>query len=233
MQTQTVRGWFRMRSGVVGLFLCAGLFSLPPALCAQTKTNVFEAEIRNFELADANRPPATNAVLFVGSSSIRLWEGLPQDFAPTPVLQRGFGGSHLADVIEFTDRIVLPYQPRLILLYAGDNDLNAGKPPAQVFADFKTFVAKVHARLPRARIAFISIKPSPSRWHLVEQVKSANKLIRDFTKSDRRLEFIDVFNPMLDKQGQVRGELFGPDALHLNRQGYELWRDVIKPHLKP
>ena len=233
MEKQTARGWFRMRPGVLSLFLCAGFFLPPLALRAQIKTNVFEPDIRNFELWDASHPPTTNAVLFVGSSSIRLWEGLAQDFAPTPVLQRGFGGSHLADVIEFTDRIVLPYQPRLILLYAGDNDLNAGKSPAQVFTDFKSFVAKVHACLPRTRIAFISIKPSPSRWHLAGPMKAANQLVKDFARTDRRLEFIDVFKPMLDQQGQVRGELFGPDALHLNRQGYELWRDLIKPHLKP
>jgi lysophospholipase L1-like esterase len=212
---------------VLPLFLTATAASLR----GQSPTNQWEAEIRAFEAAERTNPPPAGAVVFVGSSSIRLWQTLAQDFPEHRVVNRGFGGSQLRDAVNHADRIVTPCKPRLVVLYAGDNDLASGKTPAQVLADFQAFVAKVHAALPETRVAFISIKPSPKRWHLADQVRAVNRLIADFTRGSNRLEFIDVFTPMLGADGRPQPELFVADDLHLNAKGYELWRKIIAPRL--
>ena len=191
----------------------------------------FEPEIRAFEAEDRRRPPPRDAVLFVGSSSIRLWTTLADDFPAVPVINRGFGGSELADSVRYAHRIVTPYAPPQIVLYAGDNDLAAGKTPAQVSTDLVAFVRTVRAALPRVPVAFISIKPSPSRLLLMKRIRKANELIREFARDDPCLAFIDVFTPMLDAAGRPRAELFIEDALHLNRTGYELWAAVIRPYV--
>ncbi|HEX4645882.1 MAG TPA: SGNH/GDSL hydrolase family protein, partial [Verrucomicrobiae bacterium] len=170
------------------------------------------------------------AILFVGSSTIRFWKTLAQDFPDLKVINRGFGGSHLSDSTFFADRIVIPYQPKTIFLYAGDNDLAAGKTPEQVFADYQAFVQKIRAQLPETRIVYLSIKPSPSRWHLKDQIQTANHLISGL-KGDR-LMFIDTYSPMLNQDGQPRADLFQKDNLHMNAEGYKLWTSLIKPHLK-
>ena len=192
----------------------------------------WETEIRAFEVTDKTNPPPQNAILFVGSSSIRLWKTLAQDFSEHKVINRGFGGSQVEDSTAFAERIVFPYKPRLVVLYAGDNDIAGGKSPDQVFADFKTFTQKVHAKQPEMRIAFISIKPSPSRWHLAAKIKAANQLIGDFCRQESGLDYIDVFTPMLGPDGTPRPELFREDKLHLNDKGYALWTSLIKPRLK-
>jgi len=194
----------------------------------------WEAEIKAYESSDRTNPPPKDAILFVGSSSIRLWQSLARDFPDHKVINRGFGGSHLADSVAFVDRIVIPYRPKMILLYAGDNDIADGKTPEEVLMDFKTFVKKVHAKLPKARIAYISIKPSIARWQLVDRVREANRLIEVYCqtrKHPKLMTFIDVFTPMLESDGQLRNELFVEDGLHLNANGYELWTSVIKPQL--
>jgi lysophospholipase L1-like esterase len=184
-----------------------------------------------FETADRTNPPPQGAILFVGSSSIRLWKTLPEDFAGHKVINRGFGGSEIADSTVFAGRIIVPCKPKWVVLYAGDNDLAAGKSPERVFDDFKVFVARVRAALPQTKVAFISIKPSPSRRQLLEQQKAANELIAGYCKSEGRAEYIDVFHPMLGPDGEPRGDLFLEDKLHLNVQGYRLWREIIRPHL--
>jgi lysophospholipase L1-like esterase len=191
----------------------------------------FEPEIKAFEAFDRVRPPPTNAVLFVGSSSIRLWRSLAEDLKGVPVINRGFGGSQMSDCVHFADRIVLRYRPREVLVYAGDNDLAAGKTPEQVRDDFAAFVRKVHAALPKTRITYLSIKPSPSRWNLAEQIRTANNLIAQLTSTDARLDFIDVFTPMLDNDGKPRPDLFVNDRLHLNKTGYELWAAIVRARL--
>jgi len=203
-------------------------------LWAQTSSGSarFEAEIKAFEAADKTNPPPARAILFVGSSSVRLWKTLAQDFPDLKVINRGFGGSQIADSLAFADRIILPYKPRMVVLYAGDNDIAAGKSPDEVFADFKNLTEKIHAKLPRTRIAFISIKPSPSRWPLVDKIKTANRLVADHCREDKRLDYIDVFTPMLVADGTPRPELFVEDKLHLNAEGYSLWTRIIASHLK-
>jgi lysophospholipase L1-like esterase len=192
----------------------------------------WEADIQKFEEADRQQAPAKGAALFVGSSSIRMWKELATDFPGVNLLNRGFGGSQIADSTQFADRIVTPYQPRLILLYAGDNDLAAGKTPQQVLADYQTFVRRVRAKLPQVKIAFISIKPSLARLKLMDQIRVANALIRDDAAKHKNLLFVDVFTPMLNEAGQPRPELFIKDGLHMNREGYAIWRQAIAPVLR-
>ena len=187
------------------------------------------AAIDKFTQADAANPPPQNAVVFVGSSSIVKWTSLEKDFPGVKVINRGFGGSELADSAYYADRIVTPYKPRTVVLYAGDNDLNAGKTPETVLADFKTFVGKIHAALPQTRIIYIAIKPSPSRWKNKENIVRANTLIAAECAKDKRLGFADVYQPMLDAKGEPRPELYVKDMLHMNEAGYAVWRPVVAP----
>ena len=193
----------------------------------------FEKEIVAYERADAARPPAAGGIVFVGSSSIRLWKTLEKDFANLPVINRGFGGSHVADSVRYADRIVLPYRPKTVVLYAGDNDLAGGKTPRQVLADFQAFVAKVHEKLPGTRVLFIAIKPSVARWHLAGNIREANALVQRYTRTDDRLGYVDVFTPMLGADGRPRADLLVEDGLHLNADGYALWASIVRPHLAP
>lgn len=191
----------------------------------------WEAEIAAFERADRENPPPKGAVLFIGSSSIRLWKTLAEDFPDHRVINRGFGGSEIADSVYFADRIVIPYEPGLIVFYAGGNDINAGKSPAQVAADFKSFVARVQARLPQTRIDYISIAGNPARWAQIEQVKAANGLIEEYAKATPGLKFINVFPHMLGPDGLPRPEIFSADRLHMNAEGYKLWTRIVRPFL--
>jgi lysophospholipase L1-like esterase len=194
--------------------------------------NHFEDEIRNFEAADRKKMPPRDAILFVGSSSIRRWKTLAQDFPGTAVINRGFGGSTIPESTLHAPRIIFPYHPRRIVFYAGENDLASGASPAQVLADFKAFVTTVRARLPRVPIDFISIKPSPLRWRLADQFKAANTLVRDYVKQTPQIRYIDVWPLLLGEDGAPRPELFDRDRLHLNAAGYRLWRDIIGPRLE-
>ncbi len=192
----------------------------------------WEKEIRAFEEADRTNPPPKKAVLFLGSSSIRLWKTLAQDFPKQKVINRGFGGSQISDSVAFVERIVLPYRPRLIVFYAGGNDLNAGKTPEQVFADFQAFVAKIHRGLPRTKIAYISSAPNPARWAQIDKVRAANQLIADYIRRDKKLSYIDVHTRMLGPDGQPLPDIYVADKLHMNAKGYALWTSVIGPYLK-
>ncbi|MFT3718600.1 SGNH/GDSL hydrolase family protein [Pseudorhodoferax sp.] len=184
-----------------------------------------------FAAADRQQAPAPGGILFVGSSSIRLWDGLERQFQGAPVLKRGFGGSRMLDVAAHADRLVLPYRPRLIVVYAGDNDLAEGRTPQQVLDSFIQFVARVRAALPDTRIAYLSIKPSPLRAALMPQAMQANALIAGYAAATPNLDFIDIYSRMLDAQGRPRTDLYGGDALHLNADGYALWKAAIAPHL--
>jgi lysophospholipase L1-like esterase len=204
---------------------------LPATLSLTACRHEFSDEIGRFEAADRSAPPRPGGVLFVGSSSIHAWPDLKADFPVIDVIQRGVGGSELSDVVYYSQRIVLPYKPRLIILYAGDNDIAAGKSPATVFCDYRAFVALVRRALPETRIVFISIKPSPSRWARVDRIRTANALVRQYAATDPRLLYVDVFTPMLGPNGRPRGELFVDDSLHMNVRGYALWRDLLMPIL--
>ncbi|VCU72158.1 GDSL-like Lipase/Acylhydrolase [Pigmentiphaga humi] len=189
------------------------------------------ASFEAFERADRLHAPAPGGVLFVGSSSIRLWSDLETRFTKLPVLKRGFGGSRMIDCARHVSRLVIPYRPRVVLVYAGDNDLAEGRSPEDILASFTVFVESVRRALPDTRVAYISIKPSPSRAALIPQVRATNALIRAYTTTVANADYIDVFTPMLAADGQPRPELFREDALHLNDTGYALWASVIAAHI--
>jgi lysophospholipase L1-like esterase len=191
----------------------------------------FAAEIAAFESADKTNPPPKDAILFIGSSSIVKWKTLARDFPDHQVINRGFGGSHLSDSVYYFDRIVTPYRPRTIVLFAGSNDINASKTPEDVFEDFKAFANKVRAALPGTRLDYISISTSPSRWKEVEKVKQANQLIRDYISHDDRMAFIDVFPAMLGPDGHPNPDIYVADRLHMNAKGYAIWQTIVGPYL--
>jgi len=192
----------------------------------------WEATIQAFETTDRDNPPATGGLLLVGSSSFRMWKSAATDLPEKHVINRGFGGSQMSDLLYYTDRIVLPYRPSEILVYEGDNDLAAGESADAIFNEFKEFTRVVLRALPDAKIYFVAIKPSPSRAKLMERMQEANKKIADFCKGKSQLDFIDVFTPMLDADGQPRGELFIADQLHMNATGYALWTEIVREKMR-
>ena len=218
----------RLLTGLVPLLLIAVSSAHPQR---PPGPGVWEAAIGKFEENDRQHPPEKGGVLFIGSSSIRMWESLAEDFPDVKVLNRGFGGSEIEDSTHYAGRIIVPYRPRMIVLYAGDNDLANGRSAERVSDEFKEFVERVRRDLPSVKIAFISIKPSPARWSLVKQMQSANEKIRTYVGTKKGLLYIDVFAPML-RDGEVRKDLFGEDGLHMNRAGYKLWTSVVRPYLK-
>lgn len=204
--------------------------SAPRETPAAPSPGPWEDAIRAFEEADAATPPPSGANLFLGSSSIRLWD-LRADFEGFACVQRGFGGSEIADSVRYAPRIALPCKPRTIVFYAGDNDLANGKTPEQVLDGFRELVELVHRALPDTRIVFISIKPSVQRWALAESMRRANELVRALAERDLAVEFVDVWPAMLGADGRPRAELFVEDGLHLSRDGYRAWAELVRPHL--
>ncbi len=217
------------RINIISL-LTLGICCLTFAQAAEA-ANRWESTIRKFEKLDRENPPDKGGILFVGSSSIVLWD-VDKSFPKLLVINRGFGGSQIADSIHFADRIVLPYRPRTIVFYAGDNDLAAGKSVETVADDYRRFVKTVHAELPKTRILYVAIKPCIARWKLIDKVRKANKLIRAETEKDQRLVFIDIDPPMIGADGKPRAELFKKDGLHLNEKGYRLWNGMVQPLLE-
>ena len=215
---------------LVRLALFCGLLPLP-TFATDHDSSRWEKSISQFEAADKKQMPPTGGVLFIGSSSIRMWKTLKQDFSGFSVINRGFGGSQIADSIHFAGRIVHPYKPQQIVLYAGDNDVAGGKSPETVLADFQKFVKTVHAKLPKTRISFIAIKPSLSRWKLSGKMAKTNALVRTACSRDERLGYVDIWQPMLGKNGTPKSDLFLTDGLHLNAKGYSLWTTLVKQRL--
>jgi lysophospholipase L1-like esterase len=191
----------------------------------------FESEIAAFDNWDRQNSFPQGAILFVGSSSIRMWQ-TAESFPGWPVINRGFGGSHISDVNHFADRIVFKYKPRAIVFYAGDNDIADGKSPQQVARDFESFVHLVHSQLPDTRIIYLPIKPSLARWKHWPDMQQANGHVEELAKRDEDLDYVDTATPMLDSSGKPRVDLFLDDGLHLNAKGYRFWNEILSPHLE-
>jgi lysophospholipase L1-like esterase len=201
----------------------------PAYLAAQAR---WKSDLAAFASADKERLPGDDGVLFVGSSTIRMWASMAQDFRQLPVvINRGFGGSTMDDCSLFARDLVVRYRPRQVLVYAGDNDLAEGRTPLQVLESFAHFANTVRAELPNVRISYISVKPSPSREKLLPQIRETNNIIGAYLTRLPNSEYIDVFTPMMAADGRPRGELFRGDMLHLNADGYRLWQSVIVSHL--
>ena len=196
--------------------------------------NRFQPDINAFVQEDSLNTLPTGGALFVGSSSIRFWDSLSSDMAPVPVINRGFGGSTLPEVLHYFDQLVPVHQPQVVVLYAGENDLTlegAGITPESVLETFQIFVNSVKDTLPNTNIYFVSAKPSPARWSLWPRFQQANQLIREYAATQDNVVFIDVADAMLQSDSTVKKDIFVADSLHMNRQGYALWTKLIRPQL--
>jgi lysophospholipase L1-like esterase len=193
----------------------------------------FEAEIRAFEKADQESPPPQHPIVFTGSSSIRLWENLSTYFPNKNILQRGFGGSELSQVLLYADRIIIPYHPKQVVLYAGENDIATGKQTGkQTFERFVALFEHVRQKLPDVTFTFIAIKPSPSRRQYFPENDIANRLIKDYLAKQKNTQFVDIRPVMLGQNDQPVPALFKPDSLHMLPAGYQRWAKVLEPYLK-
>lgn len=190
--------------------------------------DLFEDEVGQLERRAAQQPP--HGVVFYGSSTIRLWESLADDFPHVSCLNLGFGGSTLAACGWYFERLVVPARPRSVILYAGDNDLGEGRQPEEVYLFFCALAEKMQRCLPDVPLYFISVKPSPHRWAIVEQIRRANALIEAEIARLPTATFIDLSAAMLTADRQPRPGLFEADGLHLNADGYALWREQLLEH---
>ncbi len=206
--------------------LLGGLCADTPAASAK-----WDKDIVAFEAADREHAPPQHGVLFIGASGIRMWKTLAADFPQQQVLNRGFGGSMVADSVAFVDRIVTPYHPRMIILQAGGNDLNAGKTPETVLADTLEFVTKVRAALPDVRIVFMGQGPSESRWAQAEAQQKLNHLVKELVAVGSNLDFIEMWAEFLGPDGKPNPALFIEDKLHHNAEGYKIRVRLTAPHL--
>lgn len=218
----------RLAAFCAGLF-CLCMFGSSAALDAQF--DPWKDEIDRMLAADAAHAPVQDGVLFIGSSSIRLWTTLARDFPGIPVVNRGFGGSMLADATRNVGRLVTPFHPRVVVIYAGDNDIAAKRSPSQVLADFKEFVARVRRDSPRIPVLYLAIKPSVARFALWPKMREANESIAAWARTRRDVLVVDATKSMLDAAGQPRPELFENDGLHMRAAGYALWIDALAPVL--
>jgi len=221
----------RLRTGLLVVFCICLLLKAQDGSKGKAGPERWEESIRAFEDWDCKNSFPSDAVLFVGSSSIRLWR-THECFPEFPVLNRGFGGSQISEVNYYAGRIVLPYEPKVIVFYAGDNDIAAGKSARQVLDDYKAFTELVHAKLPQTRIIFVCIKPSRSRWTLWPVMSEANAMVRELCGKDSRLFYFDAASPLLDSEGLPKVEFFLSDKLHLNGRGYEVWTRLLRPLVK-
>ena len=194
----------------------------------------WERAIRNFEAEDHRSPPAPGSIVFTGSSSVRFWTTLERDMNPLPVVNRGFGGAHLAHVTHFAPRALPPLAPAAVVLYAGDNDLGTwtGKTAATVARDFVQFVELIRKELLETRIYALSIKPSRLRALQWAEQRRANERIAEFAAREPGVDYLDIATPMLGRDGRARRELFGWDGLHLSEEGYRIWTSVVAPRLR-
>jgi lysophospholipase L1-like esterase len=200
---------------------------------AQIKLDRFESTIIEFEKEDRAEGFQPEAILFTGSSSIRRWETLLEDMSPIPVINRGFGGSTIPEVLHYADRIILPHQPKMIVLYCGENDLANDEAKAKLaFKSFKKFHNYIIDNLPDTRVYFIAIKPSIKREKYWPKMQKANQMIRRFIKRKKNFYYLDTSSIMLDENGHVLQDIFIKDDLHLNKKGYQIWIKTIKPILE-
>ena len=218
----------------VGIALCLiqHLMSVPTLFAQEKAQDRWEKEISGIEERIASGKSPVEAILFVGSSSIRKWK-LDESFPDLKTANHGFGGSQLSDSVDYFERIVTPVKPSVIVIYAGDNDIASGKTAETVGNDFRAFIEKVEKQLPACRkVLYLSIKPSIKRWALAEKMQDTNSSVGKVCESSPRLEFVDIWPAMLNKEGKPQADLFVEDGLHLNDQGYAIWTKILRTHLE-
>ena len=214
------------------VWLFVGCASTPPNSLAHHDASRWSQEIDAYTISDTTNPPPRGCIVFTGSSYIRRWTSLSEDFPGMAVVNRGFGGCHLADVCAYADRIVIPYAPREVVIYAGGNDINSGMAPELVFGDFVALMTKLHTALPKTKLVFISCPPSPKRWAQTEKIKQTNALIANYCRR-HGVTFVNTFPLMLDADSLPRPDIYVEDKLHMNAIGYAIWREAVAPHLIP
>jgi lysophospholipase L1-like esterase len=211
---------------VIFAFACANLF-------AQNSKPAYYNDIQQFRKMDSVQPPPANAILFVGSSSFTRWTDVKDYFPGYTIINRGFGGSTLADVLRYEEDVIFKYNPKQIVIYCGENDVASSDTITAntVFNRFTNLFSDIRAVYPDVPVVFVSLKPSPSRWQLREKAKTTNQLIEQYLGKQKNTQFVNVWNPMLGKDGKPRQELFVEDNLHMNSKGYAIWQKLLEPTL--
>ena len=219
---------FRMNNLLRTILLACSFF-----LAGECFAQPFAEEIEQFKKQDQLNPPPANAILFVGSSSFTKWKDVSNYFPGYTIINRGFGGSTLPDVIRYTNDIIIPYHPKQVVIYCGDNDLASSDniTADSVLDRFRVLFELIRRGLPGENIVYVSIKPSPSRARLREKMEKANLLIRTYLSIQPNTSFADVFHPMLNPGGSIRADIFLEDSLHMNAKGYAIWQKAITPYL--
>lgn len=191
----------------------------------------WEEELKAYAARNRTNPPPANAVLFVGSSSIRLWDSIRQDFPRFRVFRRGLNGARLEDTLRLANELIFVHHPQMIILYGGDNDLAEGHTPARILRDYQDLVRRIRSELKDTPVGILSVKPSPSRWHLIRRVRETNRRLREWCESDDGLLYVDIYTGMINERGQPRQRLFQADGLHPSPAGYQKWADAIREFL--
>ena len=206
------------------------LFLFPLMVAAQDPSR-FGEEIRQLTSGD-DTVDTEDLVLFTGSSSIRMWKDVANCFGGNNVLNRGFGGSQMSDLVYYYDKLIEPYNPEMIFIYEGDNDISANKTVDEILGDAENLLLKIRRNLPSAvKVAFISPKPSIARAHLKEKYVAYNAALKEWAAEQKNVLFIDVWTPMLDSNSEVMKDIFLDDGLHMNSKGYAIWTRVIMPFM--
>ena len=215
-------------------FLFPLLFSLFFTTIVYGQTAPFQDEINAFKKEDSLHFPPKHAILFIGSSSFRFWTDVQNYFPNYTIINRGFGGSSLTDVIHFAPDILFPYQPKQVIVYCGENDL-AGDTTVTANAVLERFVTlykMIRDTLgSQVNVVYVSIKPSPSRAFLLPKMMNANKLIKQYLSKEKNTAFANVFHAMLTANGKLRPELYRDDQLHMKPEGYAIWKKTLEPYL--
>ena len=206
---------------------------LPASAVEPPAETRFEKQVRLYEETDRAKPPPQGAILLAGDSQFFRWKTFREDLPGYTIVNRGIDSFQTSDLIQFTDRLVLPHRPRLIVLHVGGNDVHNGKSPERVLADFQAFVAKVHAVLPQVPIYFSSITPGPGRWNEAVPRQATNRMIKDYIATQPDLKFIDLWDAMLTPDGQPREDLWVEDRVHPNHAGYLVRVGIMRPLLGP
>jgi lysophospholipase L1-like esterase len=191
----------------------------------------FEEEVKQIQQKYEEVPPLEGSIVFTGSSSIKMWKEIQSDFPEQPIINTGFGGSQTSDLIHYVDELIIEYQPKKIFIYEGDNDISEGKTTSEIMEDMHTLVGKIKTKLPEAQIFLISAKPSISRWHLKDKYLELNSQFEEYQQSHDNIEYVDVWTPMLDGEGNPKADIFLEDQLHMNPSGYEIWAKVLDKYI--
>lgn len=224
----------KLKRSTQGLFfiLVFWLFHFHTTVLAQA-VYPFQEEVASIVEKHKDSDWQKGGIVFTGSSSIRMWKDLDRYFPEAKIINTGFGGSQTEDLLRYIDVLVLNFEPAKIFVYEGDNDVNAGKPTAEILEDFETLTTKILGKIPHAKIYLIGAKPSPSRWHLKNEYLAFNKELEKYSKTNPTFTFVDTWTVMLDKNGNPKAELFIEDKLHMNEKGYDIWQRVFEPHILP